>query len=173
MKATFEKAKVIVDGEDAFICLSIPYRDAKKFVSEMKPKKYTVEIKEHREKRSLDANAYYWLLCGELARTLNEPTEEIYRRHIRDISNYDVLCMLEEAFDEFAAKWTSNHLGRRIETRASKIPGCVTVLAYYGSSDFSRSEMTKLIDNCVQDCKAVGIETMTPAELARLTEEWR
>ena len=45
MRAEFERAKVIVDGEDAFLCLQIPFRDAKKFVGEMKPKKYVAEIK--------------------------------------------------------------------------------------------------------------------------------
>jgi hypothetical protein len=33
--------------------------------------------------------------------------------------------------------------------------------------------MSRLIDLIVQDCKAVGIETMTPAELSRLCEEWQ
>ena len=43
MKAVFEKAKVIIDGEDAYLCIGIPYRDAKKFVGEMKPKRYVPE----------------------------------------------------------------------------------------------------------------------------------
>lgn len=49
MKAVFERAKVIVDGEDTYLCLSIPRRDAAKFVGEMKPRKYAVEIKEYRK----------------------------------------------------------------------------------------------------------------------------
>ena len=35
MRAIFERAKVILDGEDAFLCLCIPYQAAKKFVGEM------------------------------------------------------------------------------------------------------------------------------------------
>lgn len=173
MRAEFERAKVIVDGEDAFLCLSIPYRDAKKFVGEMKPKKYVAEIKQYRQQRSLDANAYYWKLCGELARKLNVTDEEVYRKHIREMSNYEVLCVQEGALEEFARKWTSGHLGRYVETKQSKLPGCITVKAYYGSSDFDRAEMARLIDNCIQDCKELGIEYLTPAELARLTDEWR
>ena len=46
------------------------------------------------------------------------------------------------------------------------------MLAYYGSSDFDRREMSALIDNCIQDCKALGIETLTPDKLALLKEEW-
>ena len=59
-----------------------------------------------------------------------------------------------------------------VDTRASKLPGCVTVLAYYGSSDFDKQQMSHLIDNCIQDCRAVGVETMPPDKIALLKEEW-
>ena len=32
--------------------------------------------------------------------------------------------------------------------------------------------MSRLIDNVVQDCQAVGIETKTPDELALLKSRW-
>ena len=45
-------------------------------------------------------------------------------------------------------------------------------MAYYGSSDFDRREMSRLIDNIIQDCKAVGVETLPPDKLALLKEDW-
>ena len=172
MKLTFTEAKIEM-GDGVWLCLKANEpAPARGFVLNKKDRLYDCEIKEHREKRSLDANAYYWKLCGELAKALNMPDEDIYRRHIKEMSNYEVLCMQEDALAEFTRKWTSNHLGRSVETKESKIPGCVTVKAYYGSSDFSKSEMSRLIDNCIQDCKAVGVETMTPAQLAGLVDEW-
>jgi hypothetical protein len=33
--------------------------------------------------------------------------------------------------------------------------------------------MSQLIDNLVQDCKALGIETMTPEKLSLLKEAWQ
>ena len=36
-------------------------------VRKMKPKAYDLTVKEHRKKRSLDANAYAWVLIGKLA----------------------------------------------------------------------------------------------------------
>ncbi len=145
---------------------------ARQFVLQRKDRLYTAELKEFREKRSLDANSYYWRLCGDLARAINEKPEGIYLRHIKDIGNYSVLCVQEKALSDFERKWTSGHLGRFIETKESKIPGCVTVLAYYGSSDFDRREMSRLIDNIIQDCKAVGVETLPPDKLALLKEDW-
>lgn len=146
--------------------------DARRFILARKNKIYSAHLKEHRERRSLDANAYYWRLCGELAKAMGAAPEDIYLRHIKDIGNYETLCIQEKALDSFRRSWGSGHLGRFVETRESKLPGCVTVLAYYGSSDFDKREMSTLIDNCIQDCEAVGIETLPPDKLSMLKEEW-
>lgn len=145
---------------------------ARKFVMEQKDKLYDMEIKEHREKRSLDANSLYWLMNGELAKAIGDTPENIYRRHIRDIGNFETICMQTKAVESFTRRWTSNHLGRFVETRESKLPGCTTVLAYYGSSDFSVKEMSRLIDNCIQDCEAAGVDTTAPDKISLLLEEW-
>lgn len=166
---TFDEARV----SDGWLCLKVKESAmAKAFVLNRQDGLYDVDIRKHREKRSLDANAYYWKLCGELAEAVNEEPERIYRRHIRDVGNYEVLCIQERALDTFRRTWTSGHLGRFVETRASKLPGCVTVLAYYGSSDFDRAQMSRLIDNCIQDCKALGVETMSNRELSLLIDGW-
>ena len=44
----------------------------------------------------------------------------------------------------------------------------MNVVFSYGSSTYDTAQMSRLIDNIVQDCKAVGIETLTPSELAKL-----
>lgn len=172
MNLTFSEAKIQRDN-GVWLCLKVNEpAPALKFVMEIKKRLYDLVIKEHREKRSLDANAYYWKWAGELARALNIPPVEVYRRHIRDFGNFETICIQKPALESFCQLWTSGHLGRFVETRESKLEGCVTVLAYYGSSDFDRAEMSRLIDNCIQDCEAVGIETLPPDKLALLKEEW-
>lgn len=172
MKLTFDTARITPEGELALKVDNL--FAARQFVVRVldSRKKYDAELKEHREKRSLDANAYYWALCGQLAGAMGEPPETVYRRHIRDIGNYETLCVQEKALESFIRTWSSGHLGRFVETRESKLQGCVTALAYYGSSDFNRAQMAQLIDNCIQDCKAVGIETLTEREKSLLLEAW-
>lgn len=158
-----------------WLCLRLDKQDvaeARRFIINRRDRLYSAELKEYREKRSLDANAAYWHWCGELAKAMGAMPDSIYRRHIKDIGNYETLCIQEKALESFSRTWTSGHLGRFVETRESKLPGCVTVLAYYGSSDFSKREMSMLIDNCIQDCQAVGIETLPEDKLALLKEEW-
>ncbi|AWY06814.1 MAG: NinB [Caudoviricetes sp.] len=172
MTLTFTEARIQDDG-GIWLCLKVSEpAPARKFILELERRLYDLTVKPHREKRSLDANAYYWKLCGELAKATSDTTDNIYLRHIRDIANYDTLCMVTEAVPDFERRWKSGHKGRLVETRESKLPGCTTVLAYYGSSDFDAQEMSRLIDNCIQDCQAVGVETLPPDKLALLKEDW-
>ena len=177
MRAIFERAKVILDGEDAFLCIGIPYREAKKFVGEMKPRKYAVEIKEHRERRSLDANAYAWQLIGKLAARLSQPgavitPEQVYREAIRDVGdNYEVIPIRDDALDRWREIWTGKGLGWVCEVIGkSKIEGYTNTRCFYGSSVYDKAQMSRLISIIVEECKAAGVETMTPAELASLLE---
>lgn len=170
MTLTFTEARIQSDN-GVWLCLKVDEpAPARQFVMNKQNRLYDADIKQHREKRSLDANAYYWKLCGDLARAVGEKPEDIYLRHIKDMGNYSTLCVQKKALDDFTRKWASGHLGRFVETKESKIPGCVTVLAYYGSSDFDRAEMSHLIDNIIQDCEAVGVETLPPDKLSLLKE---
>lgn len=184
MRAVFEQAKVILDGEDAFLCLCIPYREAKKFVGEMKPRKYAVEIKEHRERRSLDANAYAWQLIGKLAAKLSTPSrpgvpgvvvtpEQVYREAIRDVGgNYEVIPVRDDALDRWVEIWTSRGLGWVCEVIGkSKIEGYTNTRCFYGSSVYDTAQMSRLISIIVEECRAAGVETMTPEELESLLRE--
>lgn len=173
MKAVFDKAKTIVEEGEAYICLNIPYRDARKFVGEMKNRKYEVELKEYRQKRSLDANAYCWTLIDRLAEVLREPKEELYRGYIKDIGGVsETVCVLDSAVEKIRQGWERNGLGWQTDATKSKIEGCTNVILYYGSSTFDTAQMSRLIDMIIQDCKGCGIETLPPERLSAMVEEW-
>lgn len=135
--------------------------------------KLSFKIGKYKEKRSLDANAYCFVLIGKLAEKLNIPKEEVYRRAIKQIGgNYDVVCVVDKAVDKLCESWKRNGLGWQTDTMPSKIAGCTNVILYYGSSTYDTEQMSRLIDNIVQDCKAVGIDTRTPEEIANLLSLW-
>jgi hypothetical protein len=173
MKAVFDKAKTIVENGTAYICLNIPYRDARRFVGEMQEKKYEVVIKEYKQRRSLDANAYCFVLLDKLAEALHEPKESLYRGYIKEIGgNSEVVCVLDSAVDKLRQGWERNGLGWQTDTMPSKIDGCTNVILYYGSSTYDTAQMSRLIDLIIQDCKACGIETLPPERLAAMMNEW-
>lgn len=139
----------------------------------LQDKRYLIEIKEYREKRSLDANAYFWTMADKLAAATGIPKTEVYRQAIKEIGgNSETVCVLEKAADKLCSGWEHNGAGWITQRDNSKIEGCVNVTLYYGSSSYDKGQMARLIDNIVQDCKAVGIETLTPFELERLKDRW-
>ena len=136
-------------------------------------KKYTVTIKEFRKKRSLDANAYAWVLMNKLADKLNKGVRDLCRHYIPDIpENSQVVCVPTEAVEKLQSGWEHNGIGWCSDTLKSKLPGCTNVVLYYGSSTFDQKQMGVLLDLIIADCKQVGVEYMTPEELERLKGEW-
>lgn len=134
--------------------------------------KLNIELKKYRKKRSLDSNAYAWVLLGELQSTLNIPKEEIYRDLIKNIGSYEVLPVKNEAVEKFRQAWSKNGLGWVTETTKSKLEGFTNVIAYYGSSTYDTKEMTRLIEMLVEECKQFRIETKPKAEIDSLLKEW-
>jgi hypothetical protein len=124
------------------------------------------------DKRSNEANAYYWNLVNELSDKIGIPPKEIYRTHIKDVGgNYVVLPIRDDALETWINNWVSRGLGWVCESIGeSKLRGYTNVICFYGSSTYDTRQMSRLIDLCVQDCKAQGIETMTPNELAALIQ---
>lgn len=143
-------------------------------ISSLDDKKYVIEVKHYRKKRSLDANAYCWVLIGKLAEKTGYKKSEIYRNAIREIGgNSETVCVQDKAVDKLCRGWEHNGEGWQTETALSKINGCTNVTLYYGSSVYDTKQMSRLIDSIVEDCRAVGIETMTPGELEALKQEWK
>ena len=135
--------------------------------------KLQIKITKYREKRSLDANAYFWTLVDKLAVKLNKTKTEVYRDAIRDIGgNSETVCVKNNAVKKLCSVWQNNGLGFQTETFTSKIEGCTNVILYYGSSTYDTKQMSTLISNIVEECKSQGIETRTPEELAKLLSLW-
>lgn len=136
-------------------------------------KEYTIEVKEKKKKRSLDANSYFWALADKLSEKLNKPKTDIYREYIKEIGGVsDTLCMLDKAVDKFCERWASMGIGYQTDRIESKLEGCTNVIAYYGSSTYDTAQMSRLIDMAVQDCKQFDIPTYDKEELDRLVKEW-
>ena len=130
------------------------------------------EIKQYRPKRSLDANAYLWVLCQKLAEKIGGTKEDIYKEAIRKAGQFDFIAVANSAVDQFIKAWQSKGLGWYAEASESKIDGCKKVMVYYGSSVYNSKEMSHLIDYIISECKINGIETLAPDELARMKNEW-
>lgn len=143
----------------------------------LQDKKLTVEIKQYREKRSLDANAYYWQLLTQLADALNISKPAAHNRMLRQYGQlmiideqavYTVLPDTEEAEKAINAAETY-HLKPTSQVKQGKGGKMYrTYMMLRGSSDYDTKEMSVLINGLVEECKEQGVETIPPDELRRI-----
>lgn len=169
---TIEDISIDYKTQKPKILLVLNERESLSSIEELKEDKLSIEIKKYKNKRSLDANAYMWVLISKLEEKLNISKDIIYKDAIRNIGVYEVIPVKNEAVERFIEAWTKNGLGWVCETTKSKLEGYTNILAYYGSSTYNTAEMSRLIDFVVQECKQLNIETMTPGQLNILKEEW-
>lgn len=128
---------------------------------------YDVKINKHREKRSLNANAYLWKLVTEIGNILNKSKEEVYLQMLIDYGQSEMISILSEInvkgyFKYYKLAGTSILNGK--EFNHYKI--------YKGSSEYSTKEMSILLEGAVQEAKNLGIKTKEDYEIEKLIEEW-
>ena len=136
-------------------------------------KTYELTIEKKSDKRSNDSNRYFWELVGKLSAKLRISPEEVYRHFVKDVGgNYEVLPVRDEAVETWIKNWKSRGIGWVCDIIGeSKLRGYTNVICYYGSSTYNSQQFSRLIELCVTECKAQGIETMTPQELAAMVGE--
>lgn len=140
--------------------------DARQLFDELREQPVELTVKKFHPGRSLNANGYAWVLIDKIAEKMRMPKSEVYRRAIKDIGGVsDRLLIENKAVNRFCMEWERKGLGWQTEVDPSKIPGCSTVTAYYGSSVYDTKQMAALIDSLVQECKALRIETLPPERL--------
>lgn len=169
-----DAVRVMQDDGGVWLCLHAPSLALAKREQERFDGLMDVDIKKHRQKRSLDANAYCWVLLDKLADATGIKKTDIYRSLIREIGgNSTCVCVQDAALDDLRIGWQRNGIGWIAEPFPSKIEGCTNLCLYYGSSTYDTRQMSKLIDLVVEECKAQGIETMPPEQLSALLSHWK
>lgn len=148
---------------------------AMSFVRTMKQKLYEALLKEHRKKRSLDANAKLWALIGEMAVMLHLPPEEIYQGYIPDVGgNYRIVPVMPEDIPEWEKDWCRDHIGRMVDDMgpclSKDLAGYHNLKLYRGSSEYDSATFSRLLELVMQDCRQLGIETLSEREKSLLLE---
>lgn len=126
-----------------------------------------IEIKKHRNKRSLNANNYLWALMNEMGNVLNMSKEEVYFLMLKRYGQSEMISIL-------------SHIDIKGYFKYYEIAGTTLLNGkdfthykiYKGSSEYDTKEMSILIDGVVSECKELNIETMTPDELEALKNAW-
>lgn len=172
IQARIESASIDAKTGDALLTLRTSDTKLIPMLPLIQDKELTVELKDGK-KRSLNANAYAWVLIDKLAEKTRIPKSEIYRQTIREIGGVsETVCVVKNAADRLKEVWESNGIGFQAIEEPSKLDKCVNMTLYYGSHLYDTKQMSRMIDNLVSECQLQGIQTATPGEIANLLSLW-
>lgn len=161
--------KITLDGlKDALRCAE----DLSKLVGS----EVDFDVKKHRERRSLNANNYFYQLVGKLAEATDSSKDEIhnlmlgrYGQYMKDKDGNIVFCLYPADIDY--RNLTDVHLKPTGHTEQKNIT-YEWFAVMRGSHTYDSREMSKLIDGVVSECKELGIETLSEDELKRMVASY-
>lgn len=126
------------------------------------------EVKQHREKRSLNANAYAWMLIGKIADAVRASKDEIYLQMLKRYGQSELVSVVSDVDVDGYFKYYE----AVAETTLNGQP-FTHYRVYKGSSEYDSREMSVLIDGIVSEAKDLEIETLPPHEIQRMKEMWQ
>ena len=140
-----------------------------------------ITLKRWREKRSLSANAYYWVLVGKIADYLHESSSFVHNVLLREYGTLEIIdgetmTIMAPDTDEAENKILHSDFYHLKPTSHTKVGKTGTVFRAYrvikGSSEYDTKEFSRLIDGAVSEAKNMGIETLPDEELERMKEAY-
>ena len=161
-------------------------------IEELKDMDLDVSFSKHREKRSLDANAYFWLLVNAIAQKLHISDTEVHDKLLSENIAYFLkdgvldwetkgeepgkYGLLKDGMEYYLCSGASVQIQDPRTGKLLQKDGVpVSRLIYWhikGSHQMNSKEMSRLIESTVQEAKTLGIETATPAELEEMNKRW-
>lgn len=135
----------------------------------VKGKELSVEIKQFRHKRSIDSNAYMWVLLSKMADALKTTKDELYLQILDRYGVFTHIVVKPDVVNRIKQEWrTVRELG---EVTINNTKG-IQLQCFFGSSTYDTKEMSVLIDGVVSECKGLDIETVTARQLEEMKQAW-
>jgi len=131
------------------------------------------DITEHKEKRSLNANAYAWAIIGKIADANRMTKEEAYLRALKDWGQSEMVSVLSFIdVSGFFKYYEFAGTGTIVDKKTGEEKKFNHYRIWKGTSEYNTKEMSIFIDGLIQDANELGIETLPPNEVERLKEMW-
>lgn len=168
-KARIKYISPTLDGADLILHIDSP-----KGAEELADKELRLTLTQWKQKRSLNANAYFHALCDRLADEMGMSKPRMknlllfrYGQKARDKEGR--LAVIKSNAEEDALLEREDFHCWRIQDAPDGTPRYVLL---EHSRFFDSKEMSVLIDGVVDECRAVGIDTLTAAEIENMKQKW-
>ena len=144
--------------------------DVRQALDSLTDKPLRLKVVQWRDKRSLDSNAYMWLLESKIAQAIGSTTDEVHKKNVLEYGPLDeidgrpvvITIRSDISIDLIEGYW-------RLYSRAKD--GCFsTYLRVKRTSEYDSKEMSNYLEHVIDEAKELGIETATPDELERMRQ---
>lgn len=126
------------------------------------------EVKPYRQKRSLNANSYAWVLINEIANRLRTSKDEVYQEMLKRYGQSKVISVLSEIDISRFVKYYEEIGKGHVEGKEFTHYRC-----FIGSSEYDSREMAILIDGIVGEAQELGIDTLPTTAVERMKALWQ
>lgn len=139
------------------------------FILGLTDKTYDVTVKEHKEKRSLDANAALWKMLSLMADKLHTTKDELYLEVLDRYGVFTHIVVKPNVVDRVKQEWkTVRELG---EVTINGKTG-IQLQCYFGSSTYDSKEFSTLLSGAIEEAKELGIDFISKEDQIRMIQEW-
>ena len=125
-----------------------------------------ISFSKHRNRRSIDANAFLWACLGEIARAINSDTWSIYLYMLERYGKFTHILVKPEAVEQVRQVWRETKI-------VGEKNGMIQMLCFFGSSTYNTKEFSQLLDGVVSEMKGMHLETPPDEEMKQLLEGMR
>lgn len=138
---------------------------------ELKDFDLDIEIKKHREKRSLSMNAYFHVLVNKIAAKKKLGDDEVKKKLVLE---YGALAKADDGVTVGFKLPISVNVDdiypycRCFDTREENNVVFNCYLVYKRTRHMDTEEFSRLIDGAIYEATELGIETATPEEIAKM-----
>ena len=144
-------------------------------VDDLQDKDLKIKVSKVTKPRSLDANAYFHVLCDKLRQKLGISMARCKNLlitsygQIEYLSEGQALIYKTNAPVEYIQELEAAHM-KFIQKGED---GAYWYKVYRGSHTYDSAEMHKLLEGTIQECQMQGIETKTPDEIRKMEMLWK
>ena len=141
----------------------------------------SIDIKKHKEKRSLNANKYYWEMLGKLADKLKISNNRLHNTLLARYGEFktfdgkiiEVEIPESESASNKVLEDSTTHLKPTSAIVFKKGELYRVYMMLLGSSEMNTKQFSRLVDGLLSECKEVGIPTISDEEVERMLANWK
>ena len=135
------------------------------------PQDILFEIKEHKEKRSVNANNLMWHCLDQIAKAMIPPQDkwDVYLMMLKRYGKFTYICVKPNVVDAMKKQWRESEVIGHVDINGQD---SVQMLCYFGSHTYDTKEFSVLLDGIISEMAEMGLKTPREEELERALERW-